>query len=62
MCFLEAERDWSQIKYRDLTKPVKGFGRFPPGNGRIVGGQEATPHQFPFQVNNLHPFIHNNFR
>ncbi|XP_066996392.2 brachyurin [Anabrus simplex] len=45
--------DWSKVKPIDVLRPlpVKGINRSPaPGNARITGGEEATPHSLPYQV------------
>lgn len=51
----QAETDLDNVKDRELTADVK---LFPPliseylskNDNRVVGGDVAKPHQFPFQV------------
>jgi hypothetical protein len=58
--FVSAEIDWANVKPvheiegfwegRDLALRSLFASSSSSRNGRIVNGQEATPHQFPYQV------------
>jgi len=55
LCFVAAVAqaynvDWENLKSMDITPPQYQHLFQEVSSGRIVGGQEATPGQFPYQV------------